>query len=66
MKSFNTSQTKALCILVNAILNLKVFKTEVYQVLEGCEHIVNKLIELNNTLPKSLHIPYETLCTRII
>ena len=57
MKTFNTDQTKSLCILVNAILNLKIFKTEIYQLLEGCEHIINKITELNNTLPKALHIP---------
>jgi len=40
--------------------------TELYKLLASCEHLVEKLYELNHTLPKAQYIECQELTTRIM
>lgn len=66
MDFHNTDAARTIVLLINTILEQKILTTEVYKLLASCEHAVEKIYELNQTLPKAYHIECGELTTRII
>lgn len=64
--TFSSETTKTICLMLNTILEQRVFTTELYKLLSSCEHAVDKILELNQTLPKAHRVDCSALTSRLM
>lgn len=63
---YSSETTKSICLLLNTILDQKIFTTELYKLTSSCEHAVDKIIELNQTLPKQHHVDCSQMMAKLM